>query len=548
MSDSKHVIKEGELILKSSGILNKKHKRWCQLIRLPDGVACLEACESQDQKEKVKNSFQLIQVKGIDKIVKESTKEFYIDVHTKKDKFSLLLSNIPETEQWYACLQDNSRFIEGREDSSSTAFDDGDDDGLKDNILYDSQGPEETVRIDVMLKDNEDVRKLNLDINKTYKLHVTSVCMMLEEKDVQEPRYKWYYEHLRKYGKGKGEFTIISGRKSDSGVATLVFINDNPAQISRAIDKLTKRKHEEQLTTKFESRGYNEASDQNAMNRLSEPLSQRENSPIPARQALSLKEGNSRPTVIARQNSANLSHIPTDFKHELEDCVKSKTMNEKTKQSKKEKSENKDEKKKMGFTFFKKDKSDKKTKDKNDQENNKGGAYPREHLYDEPEQLMKPVEPTEPLYEEADQNILRAKNMTEKQAIHPPAQQQNLYAQAHTARNQAWKVQGQEDEYHLEQYEGIKAARQNCVSHDIKHDVDDDIDDTYDHAFLSDTKKALAKKLTESKNVYGITSGTEEPDYDDEPVEYDDAVSTQLRCSQHSAQQIDAYEEVDLHG
>lgn len=37
----------------------------------------------------------------------------------------------------------SDRFVEGREDSSSTVFED-DDDGLKDNILYDSQSPDES--------------------------------------------------------------------------------------------------------------------------------------------------------------------------------------------------------------------------------------------------------------------------------------------------------------------------------------------------------------------------------------------------------------------
>lgn len=411
------------------------------------------------------------------------------------------------------------------------------------------------------LKPNEHVERLGLSVTKRYRLHVTPVCLMLEDLDIQEAKFKWYYEQLRKYGKGKGEFTIISGRRSDSGEGKFVFIIDNPSLITKAIDRLTKRKHDEQLTNKFD-RTKNDSPDQTLTNRLSEPLKKREPSPVTSRQAVSLKEGSTRPPMIIRQNSANLAHLPQDFKTELEDCVnKNKIVNEKSK-SKKEKSDSKDEKKKGFGGFFKKDKNDKKTKDKHDQENEKettkDKAYPREHLYDEPEQLEKPKQSIEPLYEDADQNISRvgptAGKKQAKQAKRP-TQPQNLYAQAHPERNQAWKEQGQEDEYHLEQYEGIKAARQNRVSLDIKHDDEDDIDDTYDHAFLTDRNKAKAKSLADSKNIYGISSGQRieipEADYEfgdeDEQVEYDDAVSTQLRFNQNKMQpQFDAYEEVDL--
>lgn len=157
MSDSKYLIKEGEITIRS-GILKQKHKRFCKLCNDGDLVV-LECYESKEHTDKVKNTFTLVHVKGLDKVVKESSKEFYIDVHLKKEKFSLIFSNQNETESWHNCLQNNAHFTEGREDSSNV---EDDDTGLKDNILYDS-GPGDTDRFDVMLKPNEDTKKTWFD-------------------------------------------------------------------------------------------------------------------------------------------------------------------------------------------------------------------------------------------------------------------------------------------------------------------------------------------------------------------------------------------------
>ena len=103
-------------------------------------IYSLECYESKDQRDKLKNSFSLSQVKTIDKVVKESSKDYIIDVNMKKEKFSLIFNNQVETESWYYSLQENCQFCEGREDSSYTG--DDDDSGMKDNFLYVSE-PEE---------------------------------------------------------------------------------------------------------------------------------------------------------------------------------------------------------------------------------------------------------------------------------------------------------------------------------------------------------------------------------------------------------------------
>jgi hypothetical protein len=64
------------------------------------------------------------------------------------------------------------------------------------------------VRFDITLKQNDDTKRLNL--KSTYRLHVSNVCLMLEDLEKQEPKYKWYYDQLRRYGKTGLEYRYIS--------------------------------------------------------------------------------------------------------------------------------------------------------------------------------------------------------------------------------------------------------------------------------------------------------------------------------------------------
>ncbi|CAC5409572.1 unnamed protein product [Mytilus coruscus] len=546
MSDSKYLIKEGEITIRS-GILKQKHKRFCKLCNDGDLVV-LECYESKEHTDKVKNTFTLVHVKGLDKVVKESSKEFYIDVHLKKEKFSLIFSNQNETESWHNCLQNNAHFTEGREDSSNV---EDDDTGLKDNILYDS-GPGDTDRFDVMLKPNEDTKKLGL--TSTYRLHVSNVCLMLEDLVKQEAKYRWYYNALRKYGRQGNDFVIEAGRKSETGAGTFIFIYEDPSKITKAIDKLTKRKANEQLTSKLNFSS--SETERPVSNRMSEPIQKRENSPTPPKKASSVKESTDTKTPLSRQHSA---HLSPNFKHELEDVVsgKSKTISDKSSKSKKEKQETKDEKKeekKKGFGAFFKSSKDKKPKDKMEQEVDHEGdeEYP-ENLYDEPELPSDLKRHTEPLYEEADQKA-KAKNKrassSDKKPLKP--QEHSVYAQAHPLRHEAWKNHGAQEEEHLENYESIKAAaslKGQRKSFDKITNDDEEIDDTYDHAFLAERNLKRENIANDSKNIYGTSSGREpEADYElgdpeDEPVEYDDAFSTQQKFL---AQPAEAYEEVDI--
>ena len=49
---------------------------------------------------------------------------------------------------------------------------------------------------------------------------------MLEDLEKQEPKYKWYYDQLRRYGKTGNDFTIESGRRSESGEGIFVFMHE----------------------------------------------------------------------------------------------------------------------------------------------------------------------------------------------------------------------------------------------------------------------------------------------------------------------------------
>lgn len=126
-------------------ILQKqKNKRYCKLIKNGESLI-LECYDSKGNTStlKLRNRFKLSRVKGFDKVIKEFSKDFYIDVFLKKQKFSLLFSNQTETDSWYNCLQNNAKVAVGNEESSSVVDDDDDESetGFKDNVLYDS-GPE----------------------------------------------------------------------------------------------------------------------------------------------------------------------------------------------------------------------------------------------------------------------------------------------------------------------------------------------------------------------------------------------------------------------
>lgn len=403
-----------------------------------------------------------------------------------------------------------------------------------------------------MLKQNEDTK--NLGLTSTYRLHVSNVCLMLEDLKTQEPKYRWYYNALRKYGKQGNDFVIEAGRKSETGAGTFIFIYDDPSKITKAIDKLTKRKANEQLTSKLNFAP--SETERPASNRSSEPIQKRENSPSPPKKASSVKEGTDTKPPLSRQQSA---HMSPNFKHELEDVVsaKSKTLGEKSSKSKKEKHDTKDEKKeekKKGFGAFFKSNKDKKPKDKMEQEVDHEGndEYP-ENLYDEPELPADLKRPTEPLYEEAGQKskpMKKRASLNEKKPLKP--QEPSVYAQAHPPRQQAWKNHGAQDEEHQENYESIKAAASQKGQRESFGKItnnEEEIDDTYDHAFLTERNLKRDQISNDSKNLYGTSSGREpEADYelgdpDDEQVEYDDAFSTQQKFAAHP---IEAYEEVDI--
>ncbi|CAC5409573.1 unnamed protein product [Mytilus coruscus] len=538
MSDSKYLIKEGEITIRS-GILKQKNKRYCRLYKNGESVF-LNCYESKGNTLKVKNTFMLSRVKGFDKVVKEFSKEFYIDVHLKKEKFSLIFSNQTDTESWHNCLQNNAHFAVGREESSSVDDDDDSDTGFKDNILYDS-GPENTARFDVTLKQNEDTKRLGL--TSTYRLYVSEVCLMLEDMVKKEAKYRWYYDALRRYGKQGNDFVIQAGRRSETGAGTFTFMYENSSEITKSIDRLTKRRASEQLTSKL---GFSQSETKRPLpNRMSEHLPRREQSPPPTKQILSLGDNTDIKASLTR------NHIFPELKRELEDAISGRKI--KIQKNKKEK----DEEKEKGLGAISKS-EDKKPNDKTEQE------FIKEENDQDSENLYDELEPrdlngtTKPLFEKSDQGDnptqKRASLSDKKPEESEEHEEPSVYTDAQPTRQEAWKNYGLQDEEHVENYELIKAgSSQNALSKPFDKITSDEeeIDDTYDHAFLAEKNLKKENIAKDSKNVYGASSGKDileietegelcDPDY--ESIENFDGLYSKQKCIPQS----EALENADI--
>ncbi|XP_052102625.1 uncharacterized protein LOC127736122 [Mytilus californianus] len=508
MSDSKYLIKEGEITIRS-GILKQKNKRYCRLYKNGESVF-LNCYESKGNTLKVKNTFTLSRVKGFDKVVKEFSKEFYIDVHLKKEKFSLIFSNQTDTESWNNCLQNNAHFAVGREESSSVDDDDSDT-GFKDNILYDS-GPEKTARFDVTLKQNEDTKRLGL--TSTYRLYVSEVCLMLEDMVKKEAKYRWYYDALRRYGKQGNDFVIQAGRRSETGAGTFTFTYEDSSEITKSIDRLTKRRVSEQLTSKL---GFSQSETKRPLsNRMSEPIPRGEQSHPPTKHILSLEENTDMKASLTRYQ---YPHISPEMKRELEGVISGRIelVRKKSSKSKMEiqkSKKEKDEEKEKGLGAISKS-EDKKPNDKTEQEFIKEeNDQDSENLYDELELPLDLNRVTKPLFEKADQGdnpTQKRVSLSDKKPEEPEEHEEpSVYADAQPTRQEAWKNYGSQDEEHVENYELIKAgASQNVLSKPFDKITSDEeeIDDTYDHAFLAEKNLKKENIAKDSKNVYGTSSG-----------------------------------------
>ncbi|XP_063435445.1 uncharacterized protein LOC134716394 [Mytilus trossulus] len=522
MSDPNYVIKEGEITIRC-GILKQKNKRYCKLVKNNESLI-LNCYDSKGNTGtlKLRNKFKLSRVKGFDKVIKEFSKDFYIDVYLKKQKFSLLFSNQTETDSWYNCLQNNAQVAVGNEELSSVVDDDDESEtGIKDNVLYDS-GPETTAKFDVKLKQNEDTERLGL--TSTYRLYVSEVCLMLEDVVTKEAKYRWYYDALRRYGKQDNDFVIQAGRRSETGAGTFTFMYEDSSAITKSIDRLTKRRASEQLTNKL---NFSQSETKiPSSNRMSEPIPRTEKSPPPTKQIESVEDK----TDITASTRFQYPHLASsaEFKRELQNKVsgKPKSIGDLSSKSNMEIQKSKEQKnieKEKGLEAISKSK-DKKLNDKAKlevtiEENDEDS----ENLYDELELPLDSNKVAKPLSEKA----VKGDNPTKKRASlsdkkHVPSEpsdahvspeepeEPSVYEDAQTSRQEAWKNQGTEDEEHVENYELIKAgASQNALSKPFEGvtNNEEEIDDTYDHAFQ--TQESLKKEniANDSKNVYGTSSG-----------------------------------------
>ena len=119
----------------------KTSKKWLVIIsKTQDGPAQLEAYESKEQYEKYHQepsgkpekhkhkvySMESLNEDDIDKVVKKTSKEFFVDINLKKEKITLILDSSDEVEEWYNAI------------ISALSAEVGQD-GIKENLLYQSQ-------------------------------------------------------------------------------------------------------------------------------------------------------------------------------------------------------------------------------------------------------------------------------------------------------------------------------------------------------------------------------------------------------------------------
>ncbi|XP_052099030.1 protein phosphatase inhibitor 2-like [Mytilus californianus] len=345
---------------------------------------------------------------------------------------------------------------------------------------------------------------------------------------------------------------IQAGRRSETGAGTFILVHEDSSEISKAIDKLTKRRVSEQLTSKL---GFSQSEKIKPLsNRISKPIPRREHSPPPTKEISSLNDNSDIKAPLSRHQ---YPHVSSEFKRELEDVISGKIrlISEQSSKSRIKIQETKDEKdeeneKELGAVSKSKDK---KPNDKSEQEVYKeDNDQDENNMYDELELPLDCNRFIEPHFEKADQRgdlTQKPASLSDEKPEEPD--EPSIYAEAQPPRQEAWKSYGAQDEEHLENYELIKiGASQNalCKSFDSTTNDEEEIDDTYDHAFLAEKNLKKENITTDSKNIYGISSGKEilEEETDGDPeyefIENYDCLYSKQKC----IPQAEAFEDADI--
>jgi len=122
---------------------SSKKKKWCVMCTKGDKPPWLDFYDNQEQSQspqpKHKKTYQLNQVKSIDKIIKCSSKDFFVDIHFKRGSVTLYFDNENDVEEWNNALHIFVPML-GSEGSGLSQFDQEEDDGstFRPNVLYDS--------------------------------------------------------------------------------------------------------------------------------------------------------------------------------------------------------------------------------------------------------------------------------------------------------------------------------------------------------------------------------------------------------------------------
>lgn len=237
-------MKAGQVILKS-GVMRTKQKKWCVFLnKIEDGqiLEFFDSAEDAKKNSKHKKVFILKQVKSMDFVNKSSTKDFYVNIHMKKERLTLCFDNEADFDDWSQYLQTYVSTVSADGGSGAYVGDEVEEGSVKRNMLYEAS--EDTIRFDVNMERTPASDKNHLEPGKPYTLLVTMTNLALEDPAENENPilFRWMYEYIRSYGKKGDNFTIYAGRKCETGEGEFSFHVGNPKSIEQAIDLQTRRK------------------------------------------------------------------------------------------------------------------------------------------------------------------------------------------------------------------------------------------------------------------------------------------------------------------
>ncbi|XP_033756525.1 uncharacterized protein LOC117339188 [Pecten maximus] len=516
-------LKAGHVTLKA-GVMRTKQKKWCVFYNRSDDDQHLEFYDSPEEEKKHKKSYQLKQVKSIDTVNKSSSKDYYIDIHMKKERLTLCFECETDLEAWSTMLHNYIPIISSDGVSGANMADE-DEDGttFKRNMLYESS--EDTIAFDVMIEPTPASDKKHLDPDKPYRLLVTMTNIALEDpsQDENPLLFRWMFEFIRSYGTAKttGLFTISSGRRSETGEGEFSFKVANPKAVDQAIDLQTQRKFNLKMQ---HSRGND-----------SETGSESLRSSASSKRPLSSPVGKADNTEAVSRSSLKGAGKAEKFQKELSASIASRQSSDKQKSSKKTEEKEKDKKdekdkkedKKGGFHLFGK-KKDKKVKEQESVESKSSPKQQRQkfddHIYDEAVPQIQPI-----LSSGGDVDV---------------------YSEVQKNPGN-WKTHGQRSsEIHVENYGSLLAAAKENKGNKMDPPLKNDDEDLYDMLDPKGGEKPRSEPPEEG--LYGNTSGRPlqgiQPSSELDDETYDDVASFQSKPHVQIQYEDEAceYETVDI--